>query len=303
MRDDDDDTARLLFSVVVPTKGRLEPLRKMLESLRGADPGPAEILVIDADERSSARELVAELQDGRLPLHYVHSEPSLTKQRNVGIDRASGDVLVFLDDDVSLPSNLFAKLEGAYSDDDVVGATGWVVEPHAQRLGGPPSFLRRLLLPGSRRHPGRFTCYGYPHYIVLADGPCDVEFMPGCFMSARRAAAEEVRFDENLGAYALAEDEDFSYRLSQLGRVVYLPDVVVMHEKLGFRSFDSRNFGRLVVKNRAYLFRKNFPQTPWARVQFGLLLAMLVAHRLLNREWRGALGVLEGTAALVRGRS
>ena len=46
--------------------------------------------------------------------------------------------------------------------------------------------------------------------------------MPGCFMSARREAAS-VRFDEKLGAYALAEDEDFSYRLSRRGRLVYLP--------------------------------------------------------------------------------
>jgi GT2 family glycosyltransferase len=290
------------FSVVIPTKSRVAPLRKTLESLRAADPLPNEILVIDADEGSSAQELVVELQDGRLPVHYVHTKPSLTMQRNVGIDRASGDVVVFLDDDVSLPKDLFAKLARAYADDDVVGATGWVAEPHAQRVGGPRSFLRRLLLPGSRRQPGRFTRYGYPRYVIVADGPCDVEFMPGCFMSARRAPAVEVRFDEHLGAYALAEDEDFSYRLSRRGRVVYLPDVVVVHEKLGFRSFDSRDFGRLVVKNRAYLFRKNFPQTRRARLQFGLLLAMLVGHRLINREWRGALGVMEGTLNLVRGR-
>ena len=272
------------FSVVIPTKGRLAPLRKTLESLREADPLPDEVLVIDADEQSSARQLVLELQDAQLSLHYVHTAPSLTMQRNIGIDRASGDVVVFLDD-------------------DVVGATGWVIEHHTERVGGPRSFFRRLVLPGSRRQPGRFTRYGYPRYVVVADEPCDVEFMPGCFMSARRRTAEKVRFDERLGAYALAEDEDFSYRLSRLGRVVYLPDVVVVHEKLGFRSFDSRDFGRLVVKNRAYLFRKNFPQTPSARLQFGLLLALLVGHRLLNREWRGALGVLEGTLNLVRGRS
>jgi GT2 family glycosyltransferase len=292
------------FSVVIPTLNRLEPLRATLESLRAADPPPHEILVIDADDGQSARELVLGLQDGAVPLHYVHSEPSLTKQRNVGIDRASGDVIVFLDDDVTLPHDLFAKLQRAYDADDVVGATGWVVEPHAPpRRGGPSSFARRLLLPGSRRRPGRFTRYGYPHYVVVMDGPADVEFMPGCFMSARRQDAAEVRFDEHLGAYALAEDEDFSYRLSRRGRVVYLPDVVVVHEKLGFRSHDSRALGRLVVKNRAYLFRKNFPQTRRARVQFGLLLGMLVGHRLVNREWRGAVGVLEGTLDLVRRRS
>jgi GT2 family glycosyltransferase len=290
------------FSVVIPTKGRPEPLARTLASVRATDPKPHEIMVIDADPESSARELVVELQDGLLPTHYVHAEPSLTRQRNIGIDRSSGDVVVFLDDDVSLPKDVFAKLERAYADDSVAGATGRVVEPHGERRGGPRSFLRKLAVPASTGRRGSFTSYGYPRYVLPDDGACDVEFMPGCFMSARLELAGKVRFDEMLGAYALAEDEDFSYRLSRRGRLVYLPDLIIVHEKLGFRSYDSREFGRLVVKNRSYLFRKNFPQTVGARVQFGLLLGMLVGHRLLNREWRGALGVLEGTLSLARGR-
>jgi GT2 family glycosyltransferase len=103
-----------------------------------------------------------------------------------------------------------------------------------------------------------------------------------------------VRFDERLTGYALAEDEDFSYRLSKLGRVRYAPEIVVEHRKLGFGSQDPRRFGRLVVINRAYLFRKNFPQTLGARAQFVVLVGALLVHRLLNRDGRGAQGILEG---------
>ena len=288
------------FSVVIPTMNRPGPLRRTLESLLDADPGPAEALVIDASPDGSARKAVEDLQDGVVPLTYIQTEPSLTRQRNVGIDETSGDVVVFLDDDVRLPSDLFAKLERAYADPTVAGATGWVTEPQPIRAGGPASLLRRFAVAGSRRHAGRFTRYGYPRYVVAEDTVRDVEFMPGCFMSARRELAAQVRFDENLGAYALAEDEDFSFRLSRRGRLIYLHDVVVVHDKMGFRSYDSRALGRLVVKNRAYLFRKNFPQTPLARLQFWMLLVKLVGHRALNREWSGALGVLEGMATLAR---
>jgi len=288
------------FSVVIPTMNRPEPLRRTLESLRDADPRPAEAFVIDASPDGSARKTVEAVQDGPVPLRYIHTEPSLTRQRNIGIDETSGDVVVFLDDDVRLPSDLFAKLERAYADPTVIGATGWVTEPQPIRAGGPASLLRRLAVAGSRKHAGRFTRYGYPRYVVAEDTVREVEFMPGCFMSARRELAAQVRFDESLGAYALAEDEDFSYRLSRRGRLLYLHDVVVLHDKMGFRSYDSRALGRLVVKNRAYLFRKNFPQTPLARLQFWLLLVKLVGHRALNREWSGALGVLEGMATLAR---
>jgi GT2 family glycosyltransferase len=283
--------------------GRPEPLRRTLESLHHTDPLPDEAFVIDAAADASARETVLDFQDGAVPVRYLHTEPSLTRQRNIGIDEASGDVIVFLDDDVQLPRDLFAKLARTFADPTVVGATGWVKEPRRDRIGGPESFVRRLFVGGSPKMAGRFTRYGYPRYIAVADTLRDVEFMPGCFMSVRRELAAEVRFDEQLGAYALAEDEDFSYRLSRHGRLIYMPDVVVEHEKLGFRSFDSREFGRLVVKNRAYLFRKNFPQTRLARFQFNLLLLKLVGHRVLNREWSGALGILEGMARLVRKRA
>jgi GT2 family glycosyltransferase len=291
------------FSVVIPTMGRPEPLRQTLESLRNTDPCPDEAFVIDAAADGSARQTTLDFQDGQVPVRYIRTEPSLTKQRNMGIDEAAGDVIVFLDDDVKLPKDLFAKLNETFEDPTVVGATGWVQEPASGRAGGPHSFVRRLVVGGSRKHAGRFTRYGYPRYVVVSDGVRDVEFMPGCFMSARRDVAASVRFDEHLGAYALAEDEDFSYRLSLQGRVVYVPDIVVVHEKMGFRSFDSRDLGRLVVKNRAYLFRKNFRQTPLARAQFGLLLLKLVGHRVLNREWSGALGLLEGMGKLLRGKT
>jgi GT2 family glycosyltransferase len=287
------ETKDVRFSVVIATLDRVDLLRETLESLRGCDPYPAEVIVLDGDPGSSAQETVHGFEHRLAPaLRYIHTLPSLTAQRNRGIDEGTGDVVVFFDDDVELSPDVFGELEDAYRDESVVGATGLVVEQEPRRLGGPRSLLRRLLPGGGRE--GTFTRFGYPRYLRRRDRPLDVEFMQGCFMSARRSALEQVRFDEKMAGYALAEDEDFSYRLSRLGRIRYLPTAVVHHKKLGFRSKDTREFDRLVVVNRAYLFRKNFRQTPLARAQFGLLVAALVAHRLANRELRGALGLLEG---------
>ena len=62
-------------------------------------------------------------------------------------------------------------------------------------------------------------------------------------MSARREAAAVIRFDELLTGYALAEDEDFSYRLSRLGRVRYVPSISIWHEQHGVRTDARRSTG------------------------------------------------------------
>jgi GT2 family glycosyltransferase len=125
--------------------------------------------------------------------------------------------------------------------------------------------------------------------------------MPGALMSARREVAAEVRFDEALSGYALGEDDDFSYRLSRRGRVRYLPDAVVDHLALGTRTMDRRVQDRLVILNRTYLFRKNFGDTLRGRIGFAALIAMIFAHRVLNREWSGVRGLLDGLREVRRG--
>jgi glycosyltransferase involved in cell wall biosynthesis len=284
------------FSVVIPTLARPAPLQETLQSVFACDPAPDEVIVVDADPQGSAS-AVAEPYGDRVQI--LPSARGLTIQRNRALDEARGDIVVFLDDDVQVDPELFAVLAETYHDDSIVGATGRIIEPDSGRLGGSGSFARRLVL---RAEEGKFTRAGYPRRLTRPDEEADVEFMQGCFMSARLELAARVRFDEALADYGLAEDEDFAYRLSRHGRIRYLPRLRIAHKNLGFASQDQRKFGRLVVRNRSYLFRKNFPQTWGARAEFALLVLVLLAHRLVNREWRGAVGIVEGAAAELVGR-
>jgi glycosyltransferase involved in cell wall biosynthesis/GT2 family glycosyltransferase len=281
------------FSVVVPTLGRPEVLRDTLTTIGRCDPGPLEVIVVDGDSRGSGRAVVEHLRGSPVPIVYMASEAGLTKQRNAGIEAVEGDVTVFFDDDVSVACNVFSVLARVYEDDSIVGATGVVIDPINQRLVGQHSPLRRFLPGGGAE--GTFTRFGYPRRVLRRDVERDVELMEGCFMSARTSLAREVGFDEALTGYALAEDEDFAYRLSRRGRIRYVPEARIHHHKIGHSSRAARPFGRAVVVNRAYLFRKNFAPTRTARIQFALLITMLVGHRILNREWREAAGLVEGS--------
>ena len=283
------------FSLIVATKGRPASLRDALESSARGLPSNGEVIVVDGDPEGSADGVVREVGN-RYPsmdIRYVASEPGAALQRNVGIDLARGDVVIFIDDDCTVEPGLFEVLTSAYRDPLVAGATGRIYGPSCNRLGSNPhSRLRWLLLGGGRQ--GSMTSFGFRRPIIEVEQPRDVEFMPGPFMSARRDVAAAVRFDERLAAYSLGEDDDFSYRVSRHGRIRYEPSAAVCHQELGWRHMDRRQMDCLQVVNRTYLFRKNFSQTLRARMGFATLLAVLCAHRVLNREWSGLRGLVDG---------
>jgi GT2 family glycosyltransferase len=284
-------------SHVIATRGRPRPLRAALESSLADLPTDGEIVVVDGDPERSARGVVDELDragpGGEGTVRYLEGPPGLPVQRNVGIDAARGEVVVFTDDDCIVMPGLFDALTRAFTDCSVVGATGRVLEPHEDRIGSDAgSRLRWLVLGGGRQ--GTMTSFGFRRPIVDVERPRDVQFMPGALMSARRAIAAEVRFDERLSGYALGEDDDFAYRLSRRGRIRYVPAAVVHHRALGTRTMDRRVQDRLVIVNRTYLFRKNFQGPLRGRVGFAVLIVVLFAHRIVNREWQGVRGLIDG---------
>jgi GT2 family glycosyltransferase len=289
------------FSVLFVTRGRPGVLRRALESVAACDPAPHEVLVVDGDRAGGAEKTVGDLgSSAAFDITYAVAPPGVSVQRNRGVDLATGDVIVFLDDDVVVDPGLFGALERVYRDPGVVGATGRVVEQEERRFGSPTAGLRRFLFPGGAQ--GSMTRFGYPRRILDPGSERDVQWMQGCFMSGRKGAVRLVPHDERITAEYRGEDEDFSYRLSRLGRLRYVPGAVVRHEQRGFRGSRGRAFDRRVILVRTYLFRKNFERSLVTRAQFACLVVILFGHRLLNREWEGAIGILEGVGQVWRRR-
>jgi glycosyltransferase involved in cell wall biosynthesis len=285
-------------SLIIATKGRPGPLRAALETAVRALPRSAEVIVVDGDVDRSAEGVVSDVQtrNATVEVRYIASESSTTLQRNIGLDAARGDIVVFADDDCTFEPGLFESLMRPYEDPAVVGATGRLDRPPSSRLGSDQYSRLRWLVLGGRRQ-GTMSSFGFRRPIVDVAQPRDVEFMPGSLMSARRHLAAQVRFDERLPGYfgyCLGEDDDFSYRLSKYGAIRYVPSARVYHHVLGWRHMDRREIDRQQVVNRAYLFHKNFPQTRRARCGFAALLTALCLHRVLNREWSGLRGLVDG---------
>lgn len=119
------------FSVVVPALVRdaeaADDLARCLAALRACDPAPADVVVVDD---GSTVAVVA--PPGVRVLRQANAGPAAA--RNAGAAATSGDVLVFVDADVVVPVDAFARLaEGFAAAPDAAAIWGTVTASHPHR--------------------------------------------------------------------------------------------------------------------------------------------------------------------------
>lgn len=95
-------TIKNLVSVIVPTNNRPESLHRALLSIIHQNYTLIEIIVIanGCDEKTT--KIVNEVQSGtKIPIVYLAFEQAMGggKARNIGLDKATGEYIAFLDDD------------------------------------------------------------------------------------------------------------------------------------------------------------------------------------------------------------
>jgi glycosyltransferase involved in cell wall biosynthesis len=173
-------------SIVIATKDRAALLAAALTSLHAqVDAPPFEIVVAD-NGSTDATKGVAE----RHGAQYVHvAEPNRGKARNAGIARASGEVIVFVDDDVVTPPHFLAAHARAHD-----------AEIFPLAVSGP---IINVPSPDLQPRPT-------PANVSRA-------FFVTCNVSVRRASLKAVGgFDEAFNLYGW-EDTELGARLREHG--------------------------------------------------------------------------------------
>ena len=103
----------LTISAIVPTIGRPESLERLLSSLIRQVRRPEEVVIADGSSDRRTADLVADPRWGdsgiRLQRVFV-TPPNAARQREAAIAVATGDLLLFLDDDVELEPQCLDEL-------------------------------------------------------------------------------------------------------------------------------------------------------------------------------------------------
>lgn len=199
-------------SIVVPTRARLDYLRVALASIAPqARAAGAELIVVD-DAGSSPR--ARELVEGLGVLYVAHPAPlGLNVARNTGIARASGELVVFVDDDIEARAGwLAALLDAARAHPGVDVFTGPI---HARLEGSPPHSCGREPPPITSLELG-------------AEDAC-VRFAWGANMAIRRRALERAGpFDVSLQHGG--DEQEWQERLGSPG-AMYVAAAALDHRR------------------------------------------------------------------------
>jgi GT2 family glycosyltransferase len=198
------------ISVVLPTVDRPEAAYNLLRHLEHQSLPPHEVLVIDQSAEENRRVAA-------MPVRYLRiAERGLPNARNVGVSQATGDAVLFLDDDGIPDPDLIRAHARRYEDPDVAGVGGRVLGGYDLDGGAPGRFR-----PGDGRVIRNFSS--------LQAG--DVDHLPGGNMSFRRELFARVGgFDRAYGGSAIGEETDFCLRARKAGfRLVYEPAARLEH--------------------------------------------------------------------------
>jgi glycosyltransferase involved in cell wall biosynthesis len=255
------------FSIVVCTYGRARSLEHLLGSLSAQTYRDFEVLVVDGNQDSSpVQAIVAMSSSDVLDVRQISAPKGLTRQRNIGIAQSRGEVLCFLDDDVTMEPDFLSRVYGMLKSPgmhDVGGLTGYDVlnypSPVTLRwklrwvLGAIPS-----LQPGDADHLGRAVPVSF---MTPYSGCRSVKWLSGFCIIYRRAAIGALRFDEKLPTYG-GEDRDFSAAIGKQWRLLLCGDLHLRHHctKEGRDSDVDRVFETGFGTGRRFA---KYARTPW----------------------------------------
>jgi glycosyltransferase involved in cell wall biosynthesis len=263
----------VFISIIVCTYGRAAALKQLLNALKCQTYRKFEVLVIDGNQTPSpAREVVeAHLKNSIASndVLLVHSERGLTRQRNLGLRAAKGDIVCFLDDDVTFGDDFLLEVAELFerSDmSDVGGVTGYDTLHYPAHMNLRWRFRSWFgVMPGL--DPGRVDHLGRAvplSFLEPCSGCKEIGWLAGFCMIYRRSALKDLFFDELLPTYG-GEDRDFSMRVGQSHRLLMCGDLKIKHHssvegreddlcRLVESSFGvGRRFGKYAKGVRDYL--------------------------------------------------
>jgi glycosyltransferase involved in cell wall biosynthesis len=132
------------FSVLLPTRNRLEYLKYAVETVRRQDYADWELVVSDNDSEEDIRSYVDSIDDDRIKYFRTEGFVPVTENWNNALNRSSGDYTIMLGDDDGLMSGYFShalRLIDQFAAPDLIYGSGYLYAYPGVLPGYPDGLL------------------------------------------------------------------------------------------------------------------------------------------------------------------
>lgn len=245
-------------SIVVPTWNAEKTVGPLLDSLRSLAYERYEVIIVNDGSTDGTKGVVQ-----RYPVKLIdQTNRGASAARDAGLRAASGEIIAFVDSDVTVSRDWLKHLVRPFADPTVAATTGQTIFRRNEKCA---AWMRSLDI--ARRYSQR------REYTRLANGPNS---------AFRRDVLLEVGgFNPQ---WYHAEDTEVSYRLVGRGyRIRYVPEAVVHHvpegdwrDYLRKRYRDAKAFTRMLARYTRHAILEDDFVSLGMKVQPPLFLATLL---------------------------
>jgi len=237
---------KIPVSIVIATSSRYKLLEETLRSLQNQTFKSFEIILVCIKIDDRLRELALRyrtklLDDGGKGLCFA---------RNLGIQKAKGKIIVFLDDDVSLNKRYLEFIVKNFAVNPNFGGVGGITIPMSKNHQFTPLILNKMLELFNRQKKFNFKN--------------EVNYLSGSNMAFRRDILMQVGgSDENFYGPSAGEDADLCLRVAKRGFVLILDPRAKAYHCSNYRKRiltyhkNDPNFFLALADNQTYWRVKN----------------------------------------------
>lgn len=247
----------LTISAILPTHDRPASLERCVDSLLAQHRLPEQLIVVNDGRQDLRPQLLERLAQAGWRLQFIRrDEASSTASRNAGLAAADGDIVVLLEDDLTLPAEFLQNLAAIYAADThgLIGGIGpRICEPDTQSPGGRAWLAVAHLLGRGRWGPRRVASRYVTLPRDLAGTLTPVRKLSAGGLSLRREIARAFRFDEMLSGYAWGEDRELTFRIAPHHALYRAKHIEVLHHREPGGRGDWRGRGRAYVTNTLHI--------------------------------------------------
>lgn len=229
-----------MISIVIPVYNEEENISVLIESILTQQFKDYKIIVVDDCSVDNTVEVIKRYKEVKLIQLKNNSGPA--KARNVGVENAKGDIILFLDSDVVIHKDVLEKVNKFFKENKAAISLIGVYSKNPVNKGFIPKFKALL-----------------DYYIfVVPNKEIVTSFEPRCG-AVKKCVFEEIGgFDVRYKWLREVEDFEFGYRLLKKGPIYIDTSIQVDHNFPYFKAL-SRNFLKRGYQwVNLFLLRKKF---------------------------------------------